>query len=64
MALIDTLRPYADAPQRRGRIGALFTAFAEWNDARLTRKALESLTDRELDDIGLSRADIRNLTGR
>lgn len=29
-----------------------------WNDARLTRKALSRLTDRELDDIGLCRGDI------
>ncbi|WP_412562039.1 DUF1127 domain-containing protein [Thalassobius sp. MITS945101] len=29
-----------------------------WNEARITRKALSALTDRELDDIGLTRADI------
>jgi uncharacterized protein YjiS (DUF1127 family) len=29
-----------------------------WNDARVTRKALSTLSDRELDDIGLSRGDI------
>jgi uncharacterized protein YjiS (DUF1127 family) len=29
-----------------------------WNDARVTRKALSSLSDRELDDIGLCRGDI------
>jgi|TARA_Y100001956_G_scaffold4947_1_gene4487 uncharacterized protein YjiS (DUF1127 family) len=29
-----------------------------WNDARVTRKALSRLSDRELDDIGLTRADI------
>jgi uncharacterized protein YjiS (DUF1127 family) len=32
-----------------------------WNDARITRKALSSLSDRELDDIGLCRGDIDNL---
>lgn len=30
----------------------------DWNDARLTRKSLDALSDRELDDIGLSRGDI------
>ncbi|MEQ3749089.1 MAG: DUF1127 domain-containing protein [Celeribacter sp.] len=30
----------------------------DWNDTRLTRKALSSLTDRELDDIGLTRRDV------
>jgi uncharacterized protein YjiS (DUF1127 family) len=35
-----------------------FAAFAAWNDARVTRKALTKLSDRELDDIGLCRGDI------
>lgn len=30
----------------------------DWNDARITRKALGKLSDRELDDIGLCRGDI------
>lgn len=33
-------------------------AFSAWNDARLTRKALSQLSDRELEDIGLVRGDI------
>ncbi|MEC3859687.1 DUF1127 domain-containing protein [Mesobacterium sp. TK19101] len=45
-----------------GRIGqmfvSMFSGFSAWNDARVTRKALSSLTDRELDDIGLNRGDI------
>jgi uncharacterized protein YjiS (DUF1127 family) len=32
-----------------------------WNDARVTRNALGKLTDRELDDIGLSRSDIADI---
>ena len=35
-----------------------FIAFANWNDARVTRNALGKLSDRELDDIGLCRGDI------
>lgn len=31
---------------------------AAWNDARMTRKILSSLSDRELDDLGLMRGDI------
>lgn len=31
---------------------------AAWNDVRITRNALASLSDRELDDIGLSRYQI------
>ncbi|MCU0816129.1 MAG: DUF1127 domain-containing protein [Cypionkella sp.] len=39
-------------------VGAIFAMIAAWNDARVTRKTLSRLTDRELDDIGLCRADI------
>lgn len=31
---------------------------AVWNDARVTRKALSGLSNRELDDLGLNRGDI------
>lgn len=41
-----------------GFFGTLVSAFGAWNDARVTRNALSRLTDRELDDIGLTRADI------
>lgn len=34
---------------------------AAWNDARVTRKALSTLTDRELDDLGLTRGDIDDI---
>ena len=48
-----------------GRIGQVFAAIvaaiASWNDVRSTRNALRALSDRELDDIGLSRGDIENL---
>lgn len=45
-----------------GRVGSVFAAaFAAvmaWNDTRTTRNALMSLSDRELEDIGLVRGDI------
>jgi len=41
--------------------GTLVTAFSAWNDARMTRKALGRLSDRELDDIGLCRGDVEML---
>ncbi|WP_045387225.1 DUF1127 domain-containing protein [Falsirhodobacter sp. alg1] len=43
------------------RIPALFQVVRDWNDARLTRRALNKLSDRELDDIGLCRADIAKI---
>ncbi|MEI4261285.1 DUF1127 domain-containing protein [Roseovarius sp. D0-M9] len=39
-------------------------AFHAWNDVRATRKALSVLSDRELEDIGLTRADIANFSIR
>ncbi len=52
-------------PSLFGRIGgtfsALFAAAVEWNEKRMTRKALEQLSDRELLDIGINRADITSL---
>ena len=41
----------------------MFASVSAWNDARVTRKALGRLSDRELDDIGLCRAEV-NMIGR
>lgn len=41
-----------------GYFGSIVAALAAWNDARVTRKSLSKLSDRELDDIGLCRGDI------
>jgi len=38
-------------------------AVATWNDTRVTRNALNRLSDHELDDLGLNRGDIENLQG-
>ena len=65
MAAIETTRStsFQTAP-----IGLSFSrmvnAITAWNDARITRKALSALSDRELDDIGLTRADIATFTAR
>lgn len=40
---------------------AAIVAFNGWNDARMTRKALGKLSNRELDDIGLCRGDIETI---
>ncbi|MEJ6392471.1 DUF1127 domain-containing protein [Gymnodinialimonas sp. 2305UL16-5] len=42
-------------------ISGLVSRFATWNDARVTRKSLLALSDRELDDLGLSRGDIEDI---
>lgn len=62
MAAFETTYIPADGASFGGRLsnslrGAI-ASFKTWNDARLTRKALSALTDRELEDIGLCRGDI------
>lgn len=39
-------------------VATLVAAYTDWKDKRATRAALSALSDRELDDIGLSRADL------
>lgn len=60
MSATDTLRLSA----RNGRAGIfarLIEAATLWNDARITRKALARLSERELNDIGLTRFDADNI---
>ncbi len=63
MAAIENTRP--TAALNNGTFTTFFSGLvgniAAWNDARITRKALSQLTERELDDIGLSRADVNRL---
>lgn len=40
----------------------LYADIIAWNDARATRAALSRLSDRELDDIGLCRGDIDDIS--
>ena len=62
MAAFDTVRPSYGKPAVSGRmslgIAGMLGALAVWNDRRVTRRALSKLSDRELDDIGLTRGDI------
>ncbi len=62
MAAFDTTRTTYGSAIIAGRLTRFVTlaiaALAAWNDARITRNALSFLTDRELEDIGLSRSDI------
>lgn len=62
MAVYGNTRTQYQAGGVAGRIFNAFTsvinAMTLWNDARATRNALSRLTDRELDDIGLTRGDI------
>lgn len=66
MAVIDTTRPTIAGTgigtRLSGVIVALLAAYSDWSDKRSTRLELSKLTDRELDDIGLSRGDIDRVT--
>jgi uncharacterized protein YjiS (DUF1127 family) len=60
MAYVNTAR--SNAPQTAYRIVsnvyAALGLLQNWNDARVTRNALSRLSAHELQDIGLTRADI------
>ena len=62
MAAVETTRPAPFGAITTYRaintVSNAFATLAAWNDARVTRKALNKLSDRELDDIGLCRGDI------
>lgn len=65
MAVTYSSRTIANGASFGGRVfgafATLFGTLADWNDTRATRSALGKLTDRELDDIGLTRADIERV---
>lgn len=62
MAAFDTTRTAYGSSVAASRISAFvaqaIVGIVSWNDARVTRKALAALNDRELEDIGLMRSDI------
>jgi len=63
MAVFDTSRALSEGARTNPAtlLSRLFGATLAWNDRRVTRNALNALTSRELDDIGLSRGDIANM---
>ncbi len=68
MASYDSIRNVVDGQSIANRFFSAFTGmagtFASWNDTRVTRNALSRLSDHELDDLGLTRSDIANMSGR
>ncbi|GFE65376.1 DUF1127 domain-containing protein [Litoreibacter roseus] len=65
MAVIDTSRALNGRVSLSSAVAARFAALREtvavWNARRATRKALSGLTAAELDDIGLTVADVENM---
>ena len=58
MASIDNTSNTATTGHFGQFITSIVASVAAWNDTCLTRNALRQLSDRELEDIGLSRDDI------
>lgn len=42
-------------------VANVLSMLSAWNDARMTRRELNSLSDCELNDIGLARGDIKRI---
>jgi len=64
MAFFAHSRPVADGVFGGGirfSISDLFAMLVAWNDRRVTRRELHKLSDRELEDIGLCRAEIDDM---
>lgn len=49
------------APKSGFSFASFIGALAGWNDRRVTRKSLNKLSTKQLDDIGLVRSDINNI---
>jgi len=60
MAYLNSKSRIQSAPIH-GFLASLSAQLRDWNDRRITRIELNKLSERELEDIGLSRADIDTL---
>lgn len=54
----------AGIPRVHSWLGAVIEPILAWNNARRTRAALSRLSDHELEDIGIVRADIEKIARR
>lgn len=61
-ATVSTRVHHASAGQTGPFFAPLFASIVSWYEARKTRKILSTLSDRELEDIGLLRRDIHSIT--
>lgn len=58
MAFFDATRP---AGRSGWGLSSFVAAYLDWREQRETVNALSRLSDRELNDIGLSRADLERI---
>lgn len=68
MAAIEISRPSFGATGFSGRVGfavnKILSNIRTWNSIRATQYALNKLSDRELEDIGIARGDINGVVQR
>ena len=68
MAIFDTSRPAPTGAIATFKLVSAFdrviSAVLDWNTERKTVAVLNKLTDHDLEDIGLSRGDIRGFAAR
>lgn len=64
MASIDSSRTLNPSAGFGGFFARALSVIAAWNERRTTRNALSQLSDRELDDIGLTRGDINAIANQ
>lgn len=64
MAVYEMNRSQFGGQPFGARLAETFSRILTWNDRRATRNALASLTDAQLDDIGLVRGDLDNIRPR
>lgn len=58
MTALYSARTHAASAGFGGFVTRVYDTLLSWNERRVTRNALSQLSDRELEDIGLSRGDI------
>lgn len=63
MSTFDAFTPARRAPVT-GAFSAILERLVAWNERRVTVKLLTRLTDRELGDIGLTRAQVAGMSYR
>ncbi len=63
MAVFETSRALSEGVRttKISLVSRFLSAVLDWNDRRVTRNALQKLTTRELEDIGLNPHDLNNL---
>jgi len=61
MAIFDTTRPTASGARISGILAGITATVSTWRDNRATRNELNKLSERELDDIGLTRGDVTDM---